>query len=160
MVIWDQTRLQLMAARDRFGIKPLFDAWHEEKLYLASEVKALWAAGVPARWDEHGVYNSVALSGHMGRTLYGGIFQIPPGHFLIATEKHVQLNQYWDFDYPTKENNKPNLRDQEYAEEFRTALEEAVRIRRRAGVAVGVNLSGGLTRAQCLGLQRSTIPER
>ena len=47
MVLWDQTRRQLFAARDRFGIKPLFYAWHEEKLYLASEVKALWAAGVP-----------------------------------------------------------------------------------------------------------------
>src|SRR4051794_37651209 len=65
MVIWDQTRRQLMAARDRFGIKPLFYAWHEEKLYLASEVKALWAAGVPARWDEQGVYNAVSMSGHM-----------------------------------------------------------------------------------------------
>ncbi len=68
MVIWDQTRRQLMAARDRFGIKPLFYAWHEEKLYLASEAKALWAAGVPARWDEHGVYNSVSMSGHFGHS--------------------------------------------------------------------------------------------
>ena len=158
MVIWDQTRRQLMAARDRFGIKPLFYAWHEEKLYLASEVKALWAAGVPARWDEYGVYNSVSMSGHMGRTLYDGIFQIPPGHFLIATEKHVQLNQYWDFDYPTKENNKPKLRDQEYAEEFRAALEEAVRIRLRADVPVGVYLSGGLDSCAVLGLAAKHHP--
>ena len=56
------------------------------------------------------VTEAVSMGGHMGRTLYDGIFQIPPGHFLIATEKHVQLNQYWDFDYPTKENNKPKLR--------------------------------------------------
>ena len=47
----------LFAARDRFGIKPLFYAWHDDTLYLASEVKALFAAGVPARWDAESVYH-------------------------------------------------------------------------------------------------------
>ena len=158
-VLWDQTRRQLMAARDRFGIKPLFYAWHEQRLYLASEVKALWAAGVPARWDEQGVYNSISMAGHMGRTLYDGVFQVPPGHFLLATEKHVQINQYWDFDYPTKENNRATRRDEEYAEEFRAVLEEAVRIRLRADVPVGVYLSGGLDSCSVLGLAALHHPE-
>ncbi len=158
MVLWDQTRRQLMAARDRFGIKPLFYAWHEEKLYLASEVKALWAAGVPARWDEQGVYNSVSMGGHMGRTLYDGVFQIPPGHFLLATEKHVQINQYWDFDYPAKQNNQATRADEEYKEEFRAALEEAVKIRLRADVPVGVYLSGGLDSCAVLGLAAKHHP--
>ena len=34
------------------------------------------------------------------RTLYDGVFQVPPGHYLIATDKHIQLRQYWDFNYP------------------------------------------------------------
>src|SRR5690242_5029786 len=51
LVIWDATNRTIFAARDRFGIKPLFYAFHNETLYLASEVKALFAAGVPARWD-------------------------------------------------------------------------------------------------------------
>ena len=46
---------RIFAARDRFGIKPLFYAFHAETLYLASEVKALFAAGVPARWDAESV---------------------------------------------------------------------------------------------------------
>ena len=50
-VIWDEKQQTLFAARDRFGIKPLFYAWHNRVLYIASEVKALFAAGVPARWD-------------------------------------------------------------------------------------------------------------
>jgi asparagine synthase (glutamine-hydrolysing) len=47
-VVWDETNQLLLAARDRFGIKPLYYAVHNEVLYLASEVKALFAAGVPA----------------------------------------------------------------------------------------------------------------
>ena len=47
----------IFAARDRFGIKPLFYAFHDGTLYLASEVKALFAAGVPARWDAEIVYH-------------------------------------------------------------------------------------------------------
>ena len=68
-VIWDEKERTLFAARDRFGIKPLFYALHNETLYFASEVKALFAAGVPARWDAETVYQSVEFGGHQMRTL-------------------------------------------------------------------------------------------
>src|ERR1041385_3109253 len=47
--LWDEANQTLFAARDRFGIKPLYYALHDDVLYLASEIKALFAAGVPAR---------------------------------------------------------------------------------------------------------------
>src|SRR5215470_206530 len=62
-VLWDENNRTIFAARDRFGIKPLFYAVHEETLYLASEVKALFAAGVPARWDRESVFHSVEFGG-------------------------------------------------------------------------------------------------
>src|SRR5262245_5020375 len=99
-VIWDDRHRTLFAARDRFGIKPLFYAFHDGTLYLASEIKALFAAGVPARWDAESVAQSVDLGGHQVRTLFDGVFQVPPGHYLLATDKHMQLVRYWDFDYP------------------------------------------------------------
>src|SRR5258705_3980848 len=99
-VVWDETNRTIFAARDRFGIKPLFYAFHKDTLYLASEVKALFAAGVPARWDTESIYHCIEYGNHQTRTLYDGVFQVPPGHYLIATDKHIQLNQYWDFNYP------------------------------------------------------------
>ncbi len=158
-VLWDQTRRHIFAARDRFGIKPLFYAWHQEQLYFASEVKALFAAGIPARWDEESVYNSVCMAGHQIRTLYDGVFQVPPGHFLIATDKHVQLTKYWDFNYPPKEQSVPKRSDADYAAEFRHELEESVRIRLRADVPVGLYLSGGLDSCAVLGLAARHHPE-
>ena len=159
IVLWDETNRTLFAARDRFGIKPLFYTFYNDTLYLASEVKALFAAGVPARWDAESVYHCVELGGHQVRTLYDGILQVPPGHYLMATEKHFQLHQYWDFNYPKADHAAPQRSDADYAAEFRNALEEAVRIRLRADVPVGCYLSGGLDSCAVLGLAAQHHPE-
>jgi len=158
-VIWDETNRTLFAARDRFGIKPLFYAFHNDTLYFASEVKALFAAGIPARWDPESVYHSVEFGGHPVRTLFEGIRQVPPGYYLIATEKHMQLHKYWDFDYPRADGSRPQRSDADYAAEFRAALEEAVRIRLRADVPVGCYLSGGLDSCSVLGLAAKHHPD-
>src|SRR5215469_16976929 len=139
-VLWDETNGTMFAARDRFGIKPLFYAFHKGTLYLASEVKALFAAGVPRRWDAESVSNSIEFGGHPVRTLFDGVFQVPPGHYLLATERHIQLIRYWDFDYPRVDSNAPVRSNAEYVAEFRHAFEEAVRIRLRADVPVGCYL--------------------
>jgi len=159
IVLWDARRRMIFAARDRFGIKPLFYAWHGQALYFASEAKALFAAGVPARWDEEAVLQSIAAGGHQARTVFDGVHQIPPGHYVIATEQHVQVAQYWDFNYPRKAQAAPTRPDGEYAAEFRHVLDEAVRIRLRADVPVGVYLSGGLDSCSVLGLAARHHPE-
>src|SRR6185436_14631330 len=60
LVLWDEKCGRLFAARDRFGIKPLYYAVHEGTLYLASEIKALIAMGVPARWS-HDYFYQIAV---------------------------------------------------------------------------------------------------
>ncbi len=158
-VIWDEANRLMFAARDRFGIKPLFYAFHENTLYLASEVKALFAAGVPARWDAENFYPMVEFGGHQTRTLFDGVFQVPPGHYLIATDTHVQVTRYWDFDYPRAGSDTSRRSDEDYRAEFRAALEEAVRIRLRADVPVGCYLSGGLDSCAVLGLAARHHPD-
>ncbi len=159
LVLWDENRRRLLVARDRFGIKPLFYAWVDKTLYIASEVKALFAAGVPARWDEESVYHSMSYGGHQVRTLYDGVLQVPPGYFMVVTDKHLQLNQYWDFNYAASDRTATPRGDAEHAAEFREALEESVRIRLRADVPVGVYLSGGLDSCSVLGLAARHHPE-
>jgi asparagine synthase (glutamine-hydrolysing) len=159
IVLWDSVNRTVFAVRDRFGIKPLFYAIHEGKLYFASEVKALFAAGVPARWNRESVYHCLEFGGHQSRTLFEGVFQVPPGHYMVATEKRFQLHKYWDLDYPKETEAAPTRSDSEYAEEFRHVLEEAVRIRLRADVPVGCYLSGGIDSCAILGLAARHHPE-
>jgi asparagine synthase (glutamine-hydrolysing) len=94
----------------------------------------------------------VEFGGHQARTLFEGVCQIPPGHYLLETEQHVQLSKYWDFNYPKAAVATATQSDADYAAEFRQTLEEAVRIRLRADVPVGCYLSGGLDSSAVLGL--------
>jgi asparagine synthase (glutamine-hydrolysing) len=154
-VLWDGPNNALFAARDRFGIKPLYYTIHGGTLYLASEIKALVAAGVPARWDRAAFFQANHFGGTPAppdRTLFEGIYTVPPGHYLIASGDHVRLIRYWDFDYPVADDAGPVRPDAEYAERFRNALDEAIRLRLRADVPVGCYLSGGLDSCAVLGL--------
>src|SRR5215471_16593992 len=152
-VLWDGPDDTLFAARDRFGIKPLYYASHRGTLYLASEVKALFAAGVPARWDRAAFFQANHLLGTPhDHTLFEGIHPVPPGHYLLASGGEVRLVRYWDFNYPALDDARPIRLDAEYAERFHHALDEAVRLRLRADVPVGCYLSGGLDSCAVLGL--------
>jgi len=137
----------------------LFYALHDDTLFLASGAKALFAAGVPARWDAESVAQAVEFGGHQLRTLFEGVFQVPPGHYLIATDKHLQLVPYWDFNYPRVADHTPQRSDAEYVAEFRQVLEEAVRLRLRADVPVACYLSGGLDSCAVLGLAAKHRPD-
>jgi len=79
-VLWDERNGLLFAARDRFGIKPLYYAEVGGTLYLASEVKALLAAGVPAEWDRETVHQDLMACCDGDRTMFRGVYQVPPGH--------------------------------------------------------------------------------
>lgn len=150
--LWDENTRTLFAARDRFGIKPLFYAVHRGTLILASEVKALFAAGVPARWDTESFFDANSLIvPRQDRTLFEGVRQVPPGHFLRAREGRVEIVRYWDFDYP-RSGEIAARSDGECAEAFHAALDEAVRLRLRADVPVGCYLSGGIDSCAVLGL--------
>jgi asparagine synthase (glutamine-hydrolysing) len=152
-VLWDERNERLFAARDRFGIKPLYYTLVGEVLYVASEVKALFAAGVAARWDRSSFFQAIHhYAPSQYRSLFEGVYQVPAGHYLIASRGQIRLVRYWDFDYPRAEHARPIVADGEYAERFHDALDQAVRLRLRADVPVGCYLSGGLDSCAVLGL--------
>lgn len=157
-VLWDRNNRQVFAAKDRFGIKPLFYALHEGSLYFASEVKALFAMGVPARWDVETAYfyHATGLLPPQ-RTLYRDVLQVPPGHFLVASAgdgfAHPRLLAYWDFDYPgADEIPRASVGAPEAIVAVRALVEESVRLRLRADVPVACYLSGGVDSCSILGL--------
>jgi asparagine synthase (glutamine-hydrolysing) len=143
-VLWDAGRRRLFAGRDRFGVKPLFYALRGGTLRLASEAKALFAAGVEAAWDEETYLQHLFVCRSPDRTLFAGVYQLPPGHYLLAEGDALAVREYWDLDYPADDDPGLYQSEGEAAEAVRAALEDAVRVRLRADVPVGTYLSGGV----------------
>ena len=59
--IWDEKEKELFAARDRFGEKPFFYFFDGQKFLFASEMKALWAAGIERRPNQKMLFNFITI---------------------------------------------------------------------------------------------------
>jgi asparagine synthase (glutamine-hydrolysing) len=141
-VIHDRGRGVLFGARDRFGVKPLFVHRGKDCWLLASEVKAITASGVYQRETNWQVSADFLLHGRLDEspaTFFAGIEQIPAGcAFELTLDGRWRQWTYWSLAAIKPE---PTA-DVEAA--FAELLEDAVRLRLRSDVPVGVCLSGGL----------------
>jgi asparagine synthase (glutamine-hydrolysing) len=143
-ILYDERKRRLLAARDRFGIKPLCYAAAGDTLYLASEAKAIFAAGFQARWDEYAFFHACNIQYvPQDRTLFEGVRQLPPGHLLIQENGAVTISKYWDLDYP-REPETDAHDDREWLEIFAQEFETSIRLRLQSDVPVCFHLSGGL----------------
>lgn len=160
-VLWDERNQLLFAARDRFGIKPLYYAQIGNSLCFASEIKALIALGLTPRWDQESYFDSqymLAIPRH-DRTLFEGVYQLPGGHYLMASTSQTKVMRYWDFNYIKQNTATAPLSDAEFAEALRSKFDEAVRLRLRADVPVGCYLSGGLDSCSVLGFASQHVTQ-
>lgn len=144
-IIWDSRERRLWAVRDRFGVKPL--CWarlREGALALASEARAIHSAGLERRLDEVSWATALAAGFSDGweRTFWKGIQQVPAGCLLEWRSGEVRVRRWYDLaERAAGADARP---EDEVVREYQELLEDTVRLRFRADVAVGVNLSGGL----------------
>lgn len=145
--IWDSQRQQLLLARDRFGIKPLY--YSEQpgaQIRFASNPQALLAAGdVDTAIDAVALHHQLTLHAVIPapRTLLRGIRKLAPGTTLTLTTSGSQPpRRYWQLSAQRP----PTPRSEgEWVEAIDAALRQAVKQRLQiADVPVGVLLSGGL----------------
>ena len=145
--IWDGRRNRLVLARDRMGVRPLYYAHTQDgQLCFASEVKALLRVpGVAAEADPVALDQVFTLWLPLPpRTMFKGVRELPPAHFLVATPERVEVSRYWRLDFPRRGEEAEAADEDAVAEELRALLADATRIRLRADVPVGAYLSGGL----------------
>ena len=156
LVIADERQRVMIALRDRFGIKPLFYGVVDGDVFFASEIKALLALGVPARWDLEGATGGFGKSHE--KTDFAGISAVPPGHYAIAKDGVVRIYPYWDWEIPTAQQTAADTRSEaEVVADFREALRDAVSQRLVADVEVASYLSGGIDSCAVLGLAQQQM---
>ncbi len=153
-LVWDTQQHSLFAARDRFGVKPLY--YHEMgdgSVLLASELRAFRAAGVAMEPEitSWATYLSFGVHDHSARTFWRGIAALPAGHYLTWNARGLHIVRWYDL--AQRVGNEFDERPAQLVEEeYRSLLAESVRFRFRADVPVGINLSGGLDSSALLGL--------
>ncbi|MEO7736191.1 MAG: asparagine synthase (glutamine-hydrolyzing) [Kofleriaceae bacterium] len=140
-VLWDGRRRCLLAGRDRLGVKPLVWTRWRGGIALASEAKALFALGVPARWDDEAFFHAAHTQYVWpDRTLFAGVHQLEPG-CTLRWDGAPRIARYWDVPIAAP----PVIHTlDDAAAQLRAALDEAVQVRQVADAPVCVQLSGGL----------------
>lgn len=144
--LYDNHTKTVFCARDRFGEKPFFYYQDNETFYFASEMKALWAVGVPKNPNKGMVFNYLQFDllenpNNQGETFYEGIKRLSPGSYLIWNSREIKIKSYWHIDL---ERHSDNLTFDQASERFRELFYESVTRRLRSDVMVGSSLSGGI----------------
>lgn len=162
--LWDGRRHQLVLARDRAGVRPLYYTWCGQRLYFASEVKALLQApGVTAVLDPVALDQIFTIWVPLApRTAFKDICELPPAHLLIASPQGTQLRCYWRLSYPQAGEADPvdPRAERVIADELDALLVDATRIRLRSDVPVGAYLSGGLDSSLVTAVMKALVPDR
>lgn len=140
--LWDRPQQRLLLARDRLGIKPLVYCLRGTTLTFASEIKSLLVhPGCDVTVNDRGVFDYFSYLYIPGpETIYHGVRQLQPGELLIAENGGTRTRRYWR---PTT-GPATQRRPEDWCEELRQRLQEAVRLQLVADVPLGVFLSGGI----------------
>jgi asparagine synthase (glutamine-hydrolysing) len=159
--LWDSAKQVLFCARDRFGVKPFYFAVTDGTFYFASEMKQiLMASGMKRKANAEVVayFLEWGLQDHLEETFFKGICQLQGGHSLtlkLATVLRPEISRYWTLETG------PELEAEEASatEEFRERFLDAVKLRLRSDVPVGVCLSGGLDSSSILCQAKIVSPQ-
>ncbi|CAK5281272.1 unnamed protein product [Mycena citricolor] len=159
-VLYDQRRQLLFAARDRFGIKPLYYTISNGRLLVASEIKAFLPLGFQARWNVESIVHQGEYADD--RTVFRGVFKILPGHYLTYDRnEQLRIVTYWDHIFPdqTTVPTSQACTIEDAVKRVRQLFVESVRLRLRSDVPFAVNLSGGIDSAAVAGIAAAAIKE-
>ncbi|MBP7507598.1 MAG: asparagine synthase (glutamine-hydrolyzing) [Prolixibacteraceae bacterium] len=142
--LWDLKNKRLLLARDRVGIRPLFYTTIDGSLLFASEIKSIFEdKRVSRQLDVSGLDQLFTFWANIPpQTVFKGINELPPAHYLIAEKDSLTIKRYWELDFSSPDNG--SINEDAYADQLLELLKDSIRIRLRADVPVAAYLSGGL----------------
>ena len=149
--LWDGARRQLVLARDRIGIKPLYYAVDSDRVVFGSEIKAILEhPDVPRAMDLQAMYHYLGYEFVPGpATMFQGICKLPPASVLIARNGRVETESYWELRFADAADDPATLERR-----VRDTCRDAVHAWMMSDVPEGVFLSGGLDSTAVLAFAR------
>lgn len=161
IAIWDKMEQNLFIARDRFGVKPFYYYQDNTQLVFASEIKTIWAAGISKNknnkvWANYLSYGTYGLP---HETFWETIFQLPAGHYaeISAKNNYKIIPKKW-YNFVSRVNSIESLESTELKTQYTQLLNNAIQLRFRADVPLGMNVSGGLDSSTLIALIHKNLP--
>ena len=140
--IWDTKKKRLFAARDIFGIKPLYYANMNGTLMFASEIKAFMEH---PKFEK--VFNEEALGNYLSfqfvptnETFFKGVFCVQPGHYFIYENGKMNITRYFEPHF-TGDCKKPF---KEVVDDVERVMKDSVEKHKISDVEVASYLSSGV----------------
>ena len=156
--LFDRRDRSLFLARDHLGIKPLYFALLGDRIVFASEIEALFEVPELHREVDLDALSELFTFRYVPspKTLFSGVFKLPPGHWLASTRSGIEMRRYWNW-IPKQ---RTGGREEALVEEYQALLEDTVRLQMRSDVPVGLFLSSGVDSSALLALmsQHSSGP--
>lgn len=144
-VFYDQKKEVLLAARDRFGMKPLY--FYEDATYLiiSSETKGILASGlVNKALNEQQIYHYLQYKyATPGSTFFRNIYALLPGHILIKTGNEEKRIQRF-ISHQSSASPSHSISETDIINETEKQLTDTVLKHLAADVPCGLFLSGGV----------------
>ena len=150
--IWDSKEKKLFGARDRFGVKPFYYSNINNKFLFASEIKAIRC--VKSVGPNESVWANYFCFGSYGspsETFYKDINQLPGGHFIEYENSTLSIHKWYNFAEQIG-NISNNYSANQIKEKYLELLIDSIRLRFRADVEIGFNISGGIDSSLLLAL--------
>ncbi len=143
--IWNDKKQELFCARDRYGEKPFYYYHSNNVFYFASEMKALFSAGILVNIDPEMVGNYlmndlVINPNNKFQTFYTEVKKLPKSTYIIVKKNSAHIHQT----YYSIKTDICDLKDFEVADKLKSLLTKSVSLCMRSDVPVGSSLSGGL----------------
>ncbi|HZY80877.1 MAG TPA: asparagine synthase (glutamine-hydrolyzing) [Cyclobacteriaceae bacterium] len=157
--IFDKKNDCLVLARDHFGVKPLYYAFHEGSLLFGSEIKTILQHETFKREMDYQALNSFLTFRYnpSPQTLFKNIVKLYPGHYLKVTGKgETILQPYWKY----RPKIATGITEAEAIQQYQHLLEQAVKRQMMSDVPVGLLLSGGVDSAVIGHLMQSVSTDR
>lgn len=151
LMLWDKRKNQLILARDRLGIKPLYYNINKDRLIFASEIKALLAYPDCPReydWEEALAYRRIYASpSNSLQSFFKEIEYLPGGSLLIfdCNENKCRVETWWKLAPLSQDEYAEDCRsDEDIIQGYYELLNDSVQKRLMSDVEVGIFLSGGI----------------
>lgn len=141
--LWDERRRQMLLARDRLGIKPLYYGELGGRLLFASELKAILQLPWVERKLNWKAVNHLFtfLCTPRSESIIEGVQKLEPGHIAVASpDRGLRIERYWDVEFAPDY----GRTEEEFVEGLREVLAESVGLHLVSDVPLGAFLSGGM----------------